>query len=206
MTKTNFRALCAELADSVELLLEMRSNDRPMRVTEDRLNRARDLLAQPEPVAWGNFLEDGTCCGLSQHQEDIARWINPRPLFLSPHPPSALAQPEPQGPTDEELIRAYQAAYQPAWERGEYYGCHVDGLRAVLARWGRPAIEPVPVSERLPGPEDCDAAGRCWWFSPPAWGPRTIRPCWTFDSETLEGDTHWLPRWALPVPGVEGEP
>jgi hypothetical protein len=57
---------------------------------------------------------------------------------------AALAQPEPQGPTDAELIRAYQAAYQPAWERGEYYGCHVDGLRAVLARWGRPAIEPVP--------------------------------------------------------------
>jgi hypothetical protein len=114
-----------------------------------------------------------------------------------------LARPEPQGPTDAELIRAYQAAYQPAWERGEYYGCHVDGLRAVLARWGRPAIEPVPVSERLPGPEDCDAAGRCWWFSPPAWGPRTIRPCWTFDSETLEGDTHWLPHWALPMPVVE---
>ena len=47
---TDFRALCAELADSVELLLEMRSNDRPMRVTEDRLNRARAALeAQPEP-------------------------------------------------------------------------------------------------------------------------------------------------------------
>jgi hypothetical protein len=58
-----------------------------------------------------------------------------------------LARPEPQGPTDAELIRAYQAAYQPAWERGEYYGCHVDGLRAVLARWGRPAIEPVPKRE-----------------------------------------------------------
>jgi hypothetical protein len=41
-----FRALCAELADSVELLLEMRSNDRPMRVTEDRLARARAALAR----------------------------------------------------------------------------------------------------------------------------------------------------------------
>jgi len=29
-------------------------------------------------------------------------------------------------------------------------------IRAVLARWGRPSIKPVPVSERLPGPEDCD--------------------------------------------------
>jgi hypothetical protein len=115
------------------------------------------------------------------------------------------AEPVGEGPSDEELERVYQGAYQPAWERKEFYGAHLDGLRAVLARWGRPAIEPVPVSERLPGPEDCDEKGRCWWFSPPACGPNTIRPCWTFDSETLEGDTHWLPHWALPVPGVEGK-
>jgi hypothetical protein len=56
---------------------------------------------------------------------------------------AALAAPE-QGPTDEELISTYQSAYEPAWKRGEYSGCHVDGLRAVLARWGRPAVEPVP--------------------------------------------------------------
>jgi hypothetical protein len=35
------------------------------------------------PVAWGNFRTDGTCVGLSQHPEDIARWQNPRPLFLA---------------------------------------------------------------------------------------------------------------------------
>jgi hypothetical protein len=58
---------------------------------------------------------------------------------------AALAEPVGEGPTHEQLIRAYQAAYQPAWERGEYYSCHVDGLRAVLARWGRPA-PPAPES------------------------------------------------------------
>jgi hypothetical protein len=30
-------------------------------------------------------------------------------------------------PPDELLIRTYQAAYQPAWERGEFHGAHVDG-------------------------------------------------------------------------------
>jgi hypothetical protein len=115
---------------------------------------------------------------------------------------AALAQPEPQGPTDEELIRAYQAAYQPAWERGEYYGCHVDGLRAVLARWGRPAIEPVPVSERLPGPEDCDAEGQCWWWDPDC---RQTEAWRRGLSEYASGSySHWLPHWVLPVPGVEG--
>jgi hypothetical protein len=47
---TDYRAMCAELVDSVELLLEMRAVDaKPMAITEDRLTRARALLAQPEP-------------------------------------------------------------------------------------------------------------------------------------------------------------
>jgi len=37
-------------------------------------------------------------------------------------------------PPDELLIRTYQAAYQPAWERGEFHGAHVDGLRAIYAQ------------------------------------------------------------------------
>ncbi|CAB5223461.1 hypothetical protein UFOVP383_59 [uncultured Caudovirales phage] len=36
----DFRTLCAELACSVELLLEMRNSARPMQITEDRLKRA----------------------------------------------------------------------------------------------------------------------------------------------------------------------
>jgi hypothetical protein len=39
---TDYRAMCAELVDSVELLLEMRAVDAmPMAITEDRLTRAR---------------------------------------------------------------------------------------------------------------------------------------------------------------------
>jgi hypothetical protein len=69
----------------------------------------------------------------------------------------------------------------------------------------RSAIEPVSVSERLPGPEDCDAEGRCWWWNvtmdpdSPNW--------WSLESiEYIETEPYWLPHWALPVPGVEGEP
>jgi hypothetical protein len=52
---------------------------------------------------------------------------------------AALAQPEPQGPTDEELITMWATTrYIDQPEGGLAYG------RAVLARWGRPAIEPVP--------------------------------------------------------------
>jgi hypothetical protein len=47
---TDFRALCAELADSIELLLEMRPDDaKPLRITEERLSRSRAALAEPQP-------------------------------------------------------------------------------------------------------------------------------------------------------------
>jgi hypothetical protein len=71
--------------------------------------------------------------------------------------------------------------------------------RAVLARWGRPAIEPVPVSERLPGPEDCDKEGCCWWwdYGQDSWSQGMPEYC-------INRHTHWLPHYALPVPGVEG--
>jgi hypothetical protein len=55
---------------------------------------------------------------------------------------AALAQPEPQGPTDAELITMWATTrYIDQPEGGLAYG------RAVLARWGRPAIEPVPQLE-----------------------------------------------------------
>ena len=58
---TDYRAMCAELVDSVELLLEMRAVDaKPMAITEDRLTRARALLDQPveeKPPADGEVAE-----------------------------------------------------------------------------------------------------------------------------------------------------
>ena len=72
----------------------------------------------------------------------------------------------------------------------------IDLVRRALARWGRPAIEPVPVVERLPGVEDCDGCGNCWWFRQ---GTRDGFPFWWLGC----GDnvsTHWLPAHALPVP------
>jgi hypothetical protein len=114
------------------------------------------------------------------------------------HPDSRWqhAQPEPQGPTDAELITMWATTrYIDQPEGGLAYG------RAVLARWGRPTIEPVAVSERLPGPEDCDAERRCWWFFPSAeWDLRKVEHI-----APATGVTHWLPHWALPVPKREAE-
>jgi hypothetical protein len=128
-------------------------------------------------------------------------------------------QPEPQGPTDEEIAECLIDAGVDTMEgesdgtgRTYWEGWHdqvMAGVRAVLARWGRPAIEPVSVSERLPGPEDCDAEGQCW-----LWRTDGIEEFWElvipsyniheYNWTSQWKYTHWLPHWALPVPGVEG--
>jgi hypothetical protein len=149
------------------------------------------------------------CAELLQAIDDDVIDTNDGPRFQAvvERVKAALAQPEPQGPSDEvsalqDACDAYDYAYResagmahtgfgPA--RGTVH--HQAGLRAVLARWGRPAIEPVPVAEWLPGPEDCDAEGRCWWWDDDddMWRLHEHRPrllCWT----------HWLPWYALLVP------
>ena len=72
---------------------------------------------------------------------------------------AALAQPEPAGPTDEEIEKTAAIIYEamrvtnpmgkPYWEdadnsteQNESRKC----ARAVLARWGTPAIQPEPVA------------------------------------------------------------
>jgi hypothetical protein len=62
---------------------------------------------------------------------------------------------------------------------------------------------PVPVSERLPEPEDCDAEGRCWWGIPQT---SITQMHWIYRKKKRWDDgatTHWLPHWALPVPRAE---
>ena len=123
---------------------------------------------------------------------------------------AALAQPEPQGPTDEELLgiedlQTTWNAQADAFNSWDELG--IDEIvwwaqRQALARWSRPAIEPVPVSEGLPGPKDCDAEGRCWW----ALHDGRYDHWKKVELMTALGGpwkpSHWLPYWALPVPKV----
>ena len=104
-----------------------------------------------------------------------------------------LSQPEPEGPTVMEIIELADEI------EAEGLG-QVDLVRRALARWGRPAVEPVPVSERLPGEGDCDSEGRCWLTSV------DVEPGWVTDNpEQCTNWTHWLPHHALPVPTTTTE-
>jgi hypothetical protein len=89
------------------------------------------------------------CAELLQAIEDDVIDTNDGPKFQAvvDRSRTALSQPEPQGPTDEELQELASGFFTPT----EFH--FVDFARAALARWGRTAIEPVPVAERLPGPK-----------------------------------------------------
>ncbi len=125
---------------------------------------------------------------------------------------AALAQPEPQGATDEELDEEtatlipwlLEEAVQAANSEAPYAAGQLT-LAAQLLGERRPAIEPIPVSERLPGPDDCDESGLtcngggwCWWFEQSS-------QMWVADFYSSHY-THWLPHHALPVPQLEGQP
>ena len=116
---------------------------------------------------------------------------------------AALAQPVAEGPkpvvdysrvteiATEDQIRS---AAQYLVKKRNCDGDLIPAIEYAIARWGRPTPQPVPVSERLPGPEDCIfPTGECWWFDPHADG------AWYVD--TFQGNyTHWLTPNALPTP------
>lgn len=58
---------------------------------------------------------------------------------------------------------------------------------------------PIPVSKRLPGPEDCDEEGRCWWGLEES---DDYEACWTL--RKMNGipfdNTRWIPAQSLPTP------
>ena len=103
-----------------------------------------------------------------------------------------LDQPVAEGPTDEDL--------EDLADVMNVSGNPVPAMRRALELWGRSMPQPVAVSERLPGPEDCDEQGRCWMFG-------NIEGDWRLISTINPGIpklkycfSHWLPANALPTP------
>jgi hypothetical protein len=107
----------------------------------------------------------------------------------------AEAQPQPVEPTDAQLdeLWAEVEGSGAIWAWQHY-------ARAVLARWGSPAPEPVSVSNRLPTQElnELDDQGTCWMFHQLNFHYCLCRP----DPSV---HTHWLPHWALPVPQEQAD-
>jgi hypothetical protein len=170
-------------------------------------DRARTALSQPEPeiepAAYlhrqGNYTEASE---MSLSEDEKARGWTEEPLFRR-----TLAQPEPEGVTDEGI---------PQWSEGvcgDGAAILRDGVmmpieevvaslnRAeILTRYASPTIEPVPVAERPWEREGwCDAEGRCWFLIK---GSSLLKPCWVLGEpgEGILTHSFSLPHYALPLP------
>jgi hypothetical protein len=118
-----------------------------------------------------------------------------------------LAAPEAVGVADEELLGLdeLEALWNAQADRfNEWTELGIDEIIAfaqqqALSRFGTAHPAPVPVGEGLPGVEDCDAEGRCWFLF-----LLSNDPTWTLEHHNAalcSGRSHWLPHWALPLPG-----
>jgi hypothetical protein len=190
---------------------------KPLQLTPEQAQQVNDLLApnskptpnpsqtatalaQPEPQGhgptdeeldelWADIDGGGAIWAWQPYARAVlARWGRP-------------AKPEPQGPTDEELHQLWLELNE--FHEGPTSGEVAEIAHTALARWSRPAIEPVPLSERPWEREGwCDPIGKCWW-----WNPATTTlgtPWWSYSPwEWVEDAAYSLPHWALPVPKSE---
>jgi hypothetical protein len=213
---TDYRALCAELVEELESWIGY-GDEADCADAHAVVDRARDLLAQAEPevTPWP---VPGDAEGLAE--VFWGRYDQPEPEGPPLEPrgcPTPGACSCPTLPTvPPELIRALELSEAALADIGDADREPGDDLawaetraaqdlpriRHALARWGRPTIKPVPVAERLPEAEDCDAEGRCWWFCPAAILPSGQCAYWCL--APADGSrswfTHWLPHHALPIP------
>ena len=161
--------------------------------------------------------EPETECAVEAYGSELVAFA--RAAIAADRARAALAEPEPKGPTRRQLL---QLAAE-FWPEGCEPAQAVPFARAARARWGNhpgsldSSPQPVPVAERLPGPGDCDAEGRCWLLTVeddyPQWRLHTIGDAqpggamiWVpvDSSPGVMVDcfytSHWLPAHALPLP------
>lgn len=182
---TDYRAMCAELVDDLELCDWHYKLKDTIRAD---IERARALLAEPKvegPSAsdvtelFYRHMGEGSEVGFENAiAEALARWGH-----------------HPAPPGDGEVAELVECLRRICFDVAP---CDAAAITRAAELLEQRHPTPVPVSERLPGPEDCDAGGCCWaweedgdtWeLTPSKWLPKSWGSC-----------THWLPAHVLPTP------
>ena len=154
---TDFRALCAELTDRLQHAITSVNADSYYGENRDAVDRARAELAKPEGPPKNCWLDDepDLCpspCVFDDPSEVISNCVEARYLSEKGKPKEACkyyrttAQPEPVGPSDEELLEAFDGEFAEFFDSSDGFGTTAiprsewtKVARAVLARWGTPA-------------------------------------------------------------------
>jgi hypothetical protein len=134
---------------------------------EEVRNVVRAVLAQPERQRLFDREVKQLCC-------PPRAWLDP---LTDQRSRALLAQP----PADGE-VRELVNDLQNQANHGYSEFISSDDLRRAAELLEQRHPTPIPVAERLPGPEDLDPNGRCWVY------------------QNEKSTTHWLPANALPVP------
>lgn len=174
-----------------------------------------DLLRELDHAsAWDyqQALKDQARAALAEPEPSVPTDAETEPVIKPIQPPGRIGmtwQQTIQGLRDV-LADESKDAVQMVWQRTRICDAVdlMEANRAALAE-PEPLLEhlmpqPVPVSERLPVPGDCDEKGRCWWWYPEV--PGKTYGYWAHEDDAVperalnEQPTHWLPADALPQP------
>ena len=179
---------------------------------------ARPLLEQVARM--GDCIGANTVGQIMAISDRAAAWLreNPpgQPVVIEPRGcpiPGACACVQPAPPAEGEVAehaRWLNFEAEQALKAGRYFPAEMLTRAAELLERQQPV--PVPVSERLPGPEDCIPNPRnsegewCW-----GWRQESSRSLfsgrWRMVPRgfVVEEATHWLPAHALPIPRSEND-
>ena len=204
---TDFRALCAELLEWAE------RTSSHYYIQADVVLRARAVLAQwgrptPQPPADGEaaelvqWLRRGSLLGNGDFPESEAKLA--RAAELLQQQVVKIQDLEQQLETERMrvvacgIIATSDTPFSAAKNRDchpDYWSASADDIARQIDELMRLRAQQktVPVSERLPGPEDCDEQRRCWWFTPKEGNTEPFRCAdWSFYAgwRSLRYDRH----------------
>ena len=220
---TDWKALCAELVawaektsshyyKQADVLLRARAAlaEQEVMPTDEELLHVAAISIEPyesSGIATGEY-EPETECAVEVYGSELiayaratlARWGNPAPQPVAVAPYREVAD---LVVWLEDHSAECLELDQPEWSQS------IAQAARFLHLYLKATPQPVAISERLPGPEDCDVEGRCWlWerdcgYSGRKWA--LVDRTWSLSQsdEDLSVYTHWLPFHALPLPKQE---
>ena len=224
VAETNWRELCRELVMSwdVDGCDWKPQHQARWNATVDR---ARTALAEPQGegptaeelgplIAW--LLEQAVQAADADQPTDAgmltwaAQVIGERvdgPAVPEGREPASVDQQATAGEAGELVVRLRETAVSL---ESDWYHASARLMREAADLLTRLALQPVPVSERLPGPEDCTPNPRngegewCWgWRQDSSRSPFSGRWHMVPRAFVVEEASHWLPADALPLPAGE---
>jgi hypothetical protein len=138
----DFRALCKELVELLEVSEEWSGCTPPQALTrartalaEDPVGPTNEELDELKENLWNTYKDAG-------YRDEEVMYEHSFGFALDAFARAVLAQPEPVAPTDEELLGLAEDAWIPFAKSQPHPQGHPWDLvlaRAVLAKWGQPA-------------------------------------------------------------------